>query len=168
VRAEWLFRRTPLGRESPLRGVRLCLRRSVFVNGMRFVNEKGKVELLVVVSDMPAPLSDYALRWPIENLFSGLKSRGFDLEATHLLEGDRLERLFGVLAVAFCWCIATGQALIAKRAELGKLPARKGHGRLAMSEFRQGADLLRRLLAPICGERYQPGYINPIQLLYGT
>ena len=52
--------------------------------GMRFKNEQNQSEFLIVVSDTVAPLSDYGLRWGIENLFSGLKSRGFDLEATHL------------------------------------------------------------------------------------
>ena len=76
VTAGWLFHRFALAKEQRFERARQCLGQSVFLAGMRFVNDKGKKDYLIVVSSEPAPLSDYALRWGIENLFSGLKTRG--------------------------------------------------------------------------------------------
>ncbi|MBK8537096.1 MAG: transposase [Candidatus Competibacteraceae bacterium] len=35
----------------------------------------------------------YKERWQIETLFSGLKSRGFNLEETHVTDPERIKRL---------------------------------------------------------------------------
>jgi hypothetical protein len=168
VCGDWLFRRGKIGTEQTLSGKRWCLGHALFVAGMRFVNEKGKIEFLIVVSDVPAPLSDYGLRWSIENLFSGLKSRGFNLEATHLMEQERLSRLLWVLTIAFCWCVAVGSAQLSERKQAGKAIYKKGLGRLAKSALRYGVDILRSLLAPLCGNLNQAGFTKAIQFLYGT
>jgi IS4 transposase len=43
----------------------------------------------------------YRRRWEIETMFAALKSRGFDLEATNRTDPRRVERLIGLLALAF-------------------------------------------------------------------
>ena len=43
----------------------------------------------------------YKLRWGIEQLFSCLKKRGFDLEATHMIDGFKLEKIFALVSLAF-------------------------------------------------------------------
>ena len=164
VAARRIFRCRVLGKQEILSEKRLCLGQWVNVAGMRFKNEQNQSEYLIVVSDTPAPLSDYGLRWGIENLFSGLKSRGFDLEATHLLHGERLSRLLSVLAIAFCWSVAVGEA----NAKEQKQAKNKGHGGLAKSSFRNGLDILRNLLAPLCGSWNQSGFTQVVQFLYGT
>jgi hypothetical protein len=168
VCGDWLFRRGRIGKEQSLSGKRWCLGHALFVSGMRFVNQKGEIEFLIVVSDVSAPLSDYGLRWGVENLFSGLKSRGFDLEATHLMQGERLSRLLWVLTIAFCWCVAVGTTRLAERELAGKVIYKKGLGRLAKSALRYGVDTLRSLLAPLSGYFNQAGFQNAIQVLYGT
>ena len=127
------------------------------VSGMRI-----KGDFLVVVSDRPAPcedlLSEYSKRWGIETLFGSLKKRGFDLEATHLRDSERLSRLLCVLSLAFCrkrsvsacWSYMCGAAKFARK----PWKVRK-HGRLPVSIFRSGLDFLQRLLAPLTGERHQ-------------
>ena len=50
----------------------------------------------------------YRQRWDIETLFGALKSRGFDLEATHLTEPDRIRKLLGVLALTYSWTRIVG------------------------------------------------------------
>jgi hypothetical protein len=92
------------------------------------------------------------------NLFSGLKSRGFNLEATHLMEGERLSRLLWVLTIAFCRCVAVGTAELAERERAAKVISKKGLGRLAKSALRYGADTLQSLLAPLCGNLNQAGF----------
>jgi len=95
-------------------------------------------------------LARYGRRWGIETLFGCLKRRGFDLEATHLTASDRLSRLLGVLALAYCWAYVAGEWLYAQR------PWQvKKHGRLMVSLFRRGLDWLQRLFLPLCGNYSQ-------------
>jgi hypothetical protein len=53
----------------------------------------------------------YAGRWQVETLFGCLKSRGFNLEDTHLTDPKRLAKLMGLLALAFAWTCRTGELL---------------------------------------------------------
>lgn len=83
----------------------------------------------------------YRQRWAVETLFGVLKSRGFDLEATHLGAVERIERLFGVLALALVWVLSVG-----RRLQVRPEPV-KAHGRPRRSLFRVGLDGLTRLLS---------------------
>ena len=56
-------------------------------------------------------LDAYAGRWQVETLFGCLKSRGFNLEDTHLTHPERLAKLMGLLALAFAWTCRTGELL---------------------------------------------------------
>lgn len=46
-------------------------------------------------------LALYRLRWGIERIFGHFKKRGFDLETTHLSDASKIEKLIGVLTLAF-------------------------------------------------------------------
>lgn len=158
--ADWLFRDCPIGQERRLKGARLCLGRRLFVSGTRLTDG----EFVIVVSDQTASgLADYALRWGIETLFGALKSRGFNLEATHVTEPERLCRLLALLAIAFCWAFAAGVWLAQKK----PLSVKK-HGRAAVSRFRRGLDWLRRLLLPLSGGFRQAQWENALQFLSCT
>ncbi len=121
VRADGLFRRCPYQQEQALSGLRACLGQRVYVTGTRLEGD-----YLIVISDVAAPLSQYALRWGIETLFGCLKSRGFCLEATHVTAQERLSKLLAVLSLAFCWAFAAGVWLSAQK----PLKVKK-HGRRA-------------------------------------
>ncbi|WP_251979408.1 IS4 family transposase [Salinibacter ruber] len=84
----------------------------------------------------------YRQRWDIETLFAALKSRGFDLEATHLTEPDRIRKLLGVLALTYSWTRIIG--LDRKRRE--GPPRECANGYPEKSLFRYGLDQLRELL----------------------
>ena len=84
----------------------------------------------------------YRRRWEIETLFGALKSRGFKLEKTHLTMPDRVERLMGLLALAFAWTHIVGE----KRAFCQGRPPTKTHGRPERSLFRYGLDWLQSIL----------------------
>lgn len=103
----------------------------------------GSGEYLILVSPTLAEdaVEQYAKRWEIETLFAALKTRGFCLEATHLTDPDRLDRLFALLALTFCLCHKLGEWLHQQKAL--KL---KKHGRKPKSLFRRGFDHLRRLI----------------------
>jgi hypothetical protein len=158
VCAAWLFRACPLSREQCLSGSRLCLRQQVFVSGTRVHDD-----YVIVISDVCAPLSEYGVRWGIETLFGCLKSRGFCLEATHITEPERLEKLLALLSLAFVWAYMAGEWLY----EQDPLPV-KEHGRLPVSVFRRGFDWLRGLLAPLCGDFKQEEFQIALGFLSGT
>ncbi len=103
---------------------------------------RGK-ELLIVVSNRPAhhALVCYKKRWAIESLFGDTKTRGLNIEDTHLTMTPKLDLLLGLVALAVAWASKTASILIGT----GKIK-RKKHGYLAKSIFRIGFDQLRRLL----------------------
>lgn len=112
---------------------------TVSIAGMR----KADGDNVIVISSAESAdrlLSNYCLRWQIETLFGCLKTRGFRLEDTHLLEAERVSRLLTLLTLAFCWALLSGE-LLCKEQPLKK----KKHGRLERSVFRVGLDYLRRL-----------------------
>ncbi len=100
-------------------------------------------ELLSLASDSrpKTALARYRQRWKIETLFAALKTRGFDLEATHLVAPKKLALLVGVLALAATLAYKTG----VWATKLKPTP-RKKHGHPAKSIFRRGLEVLRKLL----------------------
>jgi hypothetical protein len=139
VSAKSLFRKLKPGQRHLLRGRRMVLKHRLFVIGS--VLPDGQY-LLVVTNHAPyTAIKDYLQRWSIETLFGCLKSRGFNFESTHLKKLERIEKLMALLAIAFCWCHLSGEWLNSKK------PIKiKKHGRLAVSIFRYGLDLLRETL----------------------
>ena len=81
----------------------------------------------------------YRKRWGIEQLFSHLKKRGFDLEATHMSEAAKLEKLFALVTLAFLFSFGWGCHLRATR-KVTKALKRK-------SLFRLGLEDILRLLS---------------------
>ncbi len=114
-----------------------------FAPALRIVIKRLKNrELLVLAANAKprAALHRYRARWRIECLFANLKSRGFDLEATHLTHPAKLEILIGCLALAvarFAKSAAKAQTLIPIKA----------HGRRAFSFFAQGLKTFCKALA---------------------
>ena len=86
-------------------------------------------------------MEQYKKRWKIEVLFEALKSRGFNFEDTHLKDEKRLDTLFAILAIAFCWAYHVG----AWRHTVKSIRVKK-HQRPAQSIFRYGFDLIRNAL----------------------
>ena len=104
---------------------------------------------LLVLAGTHAPdkaLLRYAQRWQIETLFCALKSRGFNLEDTHMLRPERFDKLLALLAIAFAWTHLVGEWVY----EHFPLKTKK-HGYLPKSYFRRGLDTLRAaiLAAPM-------------------
>jgi hypothetical protein len=99
-------------------------------------------ELLILISSEPSKdmIEEYRRRWQIETLFGCLKSRGFDLEETHLKESERLEKLLGLLALAICWSWLTGEKI-----RQSQPITIKKHGQRAKSIFRVGLDYLEQI-----------------------
>ena len=78
--------------------------------------------------------------WDIETLFANLKTKGFNLEDTHITDPDKLSTLLAVLALTVTLCVKTGVAA----ARLRPIPIKK-HGRRAWSLFALGVGVLRKI-----------------------
>ena len=60
------------------------------------------------VAHTPSLLRQYACRMWIEETFGDMKQHGFDLEATHLSDPDRISRLVLAVSMTFVWFVALG------------------------------------------------------------
>jgi hypothetical protein len=87
-------------------------------------------------------LDDYSRRWTIETMFGNLKTKGFNMEDTHITDRDKLSTLCAVLALAVALSVKTGVAM----ARLNPIPIKK-HGRKAWSLFALGLHTLRKIFA---------------------
>lgn len=120
----------------------------------------GELLALATPREPRKALARYKARWRIETLFANLKTKGFNLEATHLTKIEKLSTLMAILALCVALSAKTGAAANAKK----PIPIKK-HGRRAQSFFGLGratickaiasgspteiADFLALLLAPL-------------------
>jgi len=92
-------------------GKQLCSERlmpvwdtDLFFAGCKIQGKNTRDDFLYVVSNFycgKKALALYKRRWGIELVFSHFKKKGFDLETTHMDDGKKIEKLFGVLTLAF-------------------------------------------------------------------
>ena len=70
-------------------------------------------DLLAVVSfglkPSDDPLETYRQRWAIELCFACMKTKGFDIESTHLRHDDRLEKMFAIVSMAAAAALAASK-----------------------------------------------------------
>ncbi len=102
----------------------------------------GELLALACSGNPRRALADYRDRWTIESLFGNMKTRGFNLEDTHITNQTKLSTLLGVLALAVALAVKTGWAA----AKLKPIPLKK-HGRKAWSIFALGLNTLRKITA---------------------
>ncbi|WP_161884417.1 transposase [Deinococcus alpinitundrae] len=111
---------------------------AVFGAWMRVVATRSPAgDLVIIATDFGVweTWQLYKLRWSLECTFGSLKSRGFDLERTGVTQPKRLERLFGLVTLAWLSCLRIG----VWRHE--RHPIRVlAHGRKAMSLVRYGTE----------------------------
>jgi len=113
----------------------------LFFAGTR--SKKG--ELVIVMSNQDVGLKIleiYKRRWTIELLFANCKKNGFNLEDTHMVDLDRIEKLFAVVCSALLLCFMVGNVEEKKH----PTPFKKTVKTPAFSTFRRGFDFLRKLL----------------------
>lgn len=84
----------------------------------------------------------YRRRWTIEACFQSRKSRGFDLESTHLKNLAKLKKLIALVSMAFAMCVSLG---IHQHERVKKIKVKK-HGYKANSFFRHGLNTIRQML----------------------
>ena len=87
-------------------------------------------------------LNIYRKRWTIELMFKHCKNNGFNLEDTHLIHLDRIEKLLAVVGSALLLCFKACE----KEEKKKPTPHKKTVNTPAFSTFRRGFDYVRRLL----------------------
>ncbi len=80
-----------------------------WVRVIAFRLEDEELLILVTQSTPLTALADYAKRWAVETLFGIFKSRGYNLEDTHLKNMERLSKLVTLLTLAMIWAIRVGE-----------------------------------------------------------
>ena len=120
-------------------------------NLLRFEGKKIKNELVIVATNIPAPKSAlrlYRKRWGIECLFADAKTKGFNIEDTHMIDPSKLTTLFIMvtlsLTCAKSWALEQTWSYRCSSQEMGRGSIRKKKlGRFEKSWFRTGLDALR-------------------------
>jgi hypothetical protein len=114
-----------------------------YLSGMKSIKDL-KIDYCIVVSfkKPEEALLKYRERWQIETLFRGLKTSGFNLENTHVIHSDRLEKLILVVMMAFVWCYKIGDFI---DANFKKIKIKK-HGNREISVFKYGLEYLSRVV----------------------
>jgi hypothetical protein len=98
-------------------------------------------ELLIVATNLGEGVSSlnlYRKRWGIECLFADAKTRGLNIEDTHITNPDKIATLLVVVALAVSWAHRCATLAMGRKAI-----RRKAHGRREKSWFRTGFDALR-------------------------
>lgn len=150
----------------PLSGTDVLELSRAWVMGIRVfvvatLTKEGELLALVTVKRPARALAIYAARWDIECLFAAFKTRGFNLEDSHVTRAARSERLFSLLALALVWVVRAGEFVSAARA----LRLKK-HGSPGRSMFGRGLDCLRQIL--LCGQSERLVLDDVAALLSGT
>jgi len=126
-------------------GFRMIAERTqVFGEPMRVVATRSSSgDLVIIATDFGVweTWMLYKLRWSVECTFDSLKTRGFDLERTGITQPKRLERLFGLVILAWISLLRVG-VWLQERKPIKVL----AHGRQAMSLVRYGSERLRNAL----------------------
>jgi hypothetical protein len=161
VAARRLFRAQAIAKPLVIEKRRRIWGLELWVSGMRL--SSGEYLIVVGSSYSASAIEEYAKRWEIETLFGCLKSRGFQLEETHVIEPERLKKLIALLALAFCWAHIVGEWLSQQKA----LKTKK-HGRKAVSIFRYGLNHLRRILCNLSDRFQRIAFQRVTQLLSCT
>lgn len=123
-------------------GKKIVYNEEVYLSGMK---TKGDDYMIIASSSLPEEAQGiYKQRWTIENLFGNMKTRGFNLEQTHMNKPERLKKLLALVALALLWCYLTGLWI-----EESIRIRIKNHGRKEKSTFRKGIDYLCLILNSI-------------------
>lgn len=95
--------------------------------------------LIIVTNGNPGKaLRIYKQRWFIECLFGDSKTRGLNMEDTHMTDLGKLSLLIAIVTLAMVWAYACAKA------KMGRQQINKAkHGYLRKSWFRTGFDQLR-------------------------
>jgi hypothetical protein len=141
-----------------------CLLDNVLISGhyLSVAIKRLPDDYLIVLTNTFArqALNTYRQRWTIETFFQSIKKRGFQLEATHLQDLNRLHKLIALVALAFTCCLVVG---LWQHHNRNAIPL-KNHGYKANSFFRHGLDCIRQAYQKVVSQCQQMEHVFQILL----
>jgi hypothetical protein len=111
----------------------LCIKRDIF---------DGSFLFLITSFDPKEAAIRYKNRWKIEIMFSNFKSRGFNLEDTHMTDLKKLSLLIAVITITYSLIIQVAVFL-----QANSNPVYKKHGFLAKSWVNQAFSYIKRAIS---------------------
>ena len=143
VKASWLFNGLRINQFKYYSGIVNIHGQLCYISASKTKSKQGIPELQIIISfnDPQQANTLYKDRWQIETVFKALKSSGFNMEATHLTDVERINKLFALVLIAFVWVYKVG----IYRDSLVPIKIKK-HGRRAYSYFKYGLNYLAKLL----------------------
>lgn len=122
-----------------LPGKKIVYNEEVYLSGMKTLN--NDYVIIASSSNPEEAQAMYKQRWTIENLFGNMKTKGFNLESTHMRDDEKLKKLIALLTIALLWCYLIGLWI-----ESSIKIKIKNHGRKEKSTFRKGLDHFTKIL----------------------
>jgi Transposase DDE domain len=116
-----------------------CMVDGVWGSAVVTTDAKGDLLYLFGTANVEYLEQFYKKRWTIETIFQAFKSRGFNLEDTHLKINERLKKLIGIVSMGYAFCCALGIF----RHENERAIKNKKHKRKTKSFFRYGLDFIK-------------------------
>jgi hypothetical protein len=104
-------------------------------------NEDNELVIIATNGSGQDALEQYKKRWTIETMFGCLKTRGFNLENTHITKHGRFNMLLSLVVMAFAISYASGVL----SNELNPIKIKKSLNRKSVSVFKYGLDVLRSM-----------------------
>lgn len=135
-----LFTNLPVNQPLTLSQRYLICGQWLSITGMKLTD--GNYLIIVTNGNPKESLMLYEQRWEIETFFKAIKKTGFDFEATHLVDPERISTLLALVTIAFTWAHRMGEFLH----DLIKPIPLKKHGYRLNSFFRHGLDYIRSIL----------------------
>lgn len=105
------------------------------ITGMR--NEKGDWIIVAHSEELENPCEIYRKRWQIETMFRAMKTGGFNIEDTHVIDPERIECLMGIVCITYALCYQLGQWVVEQ-----EKPKLKKHGYQAKTLIKKGIEKL--------------------------
>ncbi len=126
-----------------------CIVDNVWGSAKITTDAKGELLFLFGTIEVKFLEQFYKKRWLIETVFQSFKSRGFNLEQTHLKDNVRLKKMVALVSMAYAFCTSLGIF----RDQNEKPIKIKNHKRKTKSFFRYGLDFIRDAFK--AGYKYQ-------------
>ena len=115
-----------------------------YLSASKIKNKDGKPEYQIIIPFCKPEIAQkiYKERWQIETAFRAIKTSGFNIEDTHLIDIERIEKLVSLVTIAFTWAYLIGIYLHEHVKPIRIL----NNGKRAKSFFKYGLTYIATLL----------------------
>ena len=158
-KASWMFNDLRCGECRFMHRIYYVNGQLCYLSASKQKNQEGIPELQIIISfNKPEEAGQaYKDRWQIETAFRGLKSSGFNIENTHLVDLNRIEKLFSIVMLAFAWaylyCVRSTRYVIGVFIDENMNSIRiLNNGRRAKSFFKYGLEYITEI------------FLNPLKI----